>query len=136
MAPACAVQVDELCEIVNGVRLRTDRYASSFATTHLAPNLVTIFLVNALQMLVKGGDIREVNGWCRFFNGCCGGSCTVRCECAHEHLVYSVGTTQTSEIECRCVGIEMRDKRINSADALCTGEINQHRRVINVIRRT
>ena len=116
------------------MRLRADRYAGSFTTSNLAANLVAIFLIDALKMFVEGGDVGEVNGWCRFFNGCCGSSCTVRCECAHEHLVCSVGTTQASEIERRCVGIEMRDKRINSAGALCTGEINQHRCVINVIR--
>ena len=48
MAPSCTMQLDELGQIVNGMLLRTNRYPGSFAASHLATNLVAIFLINAL----------------------------------------------------------------------------------------
>ena len=118
------------------MRLRADRYTGTFSTSHLAANLVAIFLINTLKVLIEGGDVRKVNCRCRIFNrGCCSAR-GVRCKCTHEQLMGTIGATQASKVKCGCIGKEMCDESVCCGGrALCVGEVNQHRGVIDVICR-
>jgi hypothetical protein len=70
------MQANELWKISEHIFTRADLHASRFTAANLAPNLVALFLIKALQMFIERADALKINVWRRLFNRIC---CRARC---------------------------------------------------------